>query len=654
MRNFIMAIALGTACLALAEPAPVPVSYAVPPVYQLLRYGEIKPTGWILEQMRRDLKDGFAGHYDEVAPEARTNVFGGELVLPPGRPDFTLWWDGETQGRWRKGLAMLAYLSDDEAMKKKVDAWFDHILKTQDADGYLGVYKPGMRYHKIRRELCDLGSQAYLFKAMAAYVDLSGREDVLKSLVRGVDRTLAEYADGKKHVFPDNTHNLLFLDVLDWLYARTGEAKYPQFAEWLFMDYTHCPDLNQLDGDDSRITWLLDPQKPFCGHGPHTISHLSMPWFLYHTTGNRNYRQAGLNALVKLQPAMLPGGVPVSQEFIVHLDPRKEIARDYSYEYCSILSLMESDESILRYQGDANLGDAIEKAWFNGGQAGRLPGGEAISYMTTDTRGGIPASVPGKYVQTSLAPDHVPACCNPSATQVSGQYVRGMWMRTPADGLVAMLYGPCILKTTVAGIPVTIDEQTLYPFGFAIKLVIHPEKDVVFPLSLRSPGWSTKTEVTCPGATISRQGDYVTVSKKWHAGDTVTISFSADVQTQYCGTLAYLSYGPLVFAQPIPAKGGKPDFGSAVNFKPQGVQAESPEATEMLMFVNQPGTLNFGFTARPVAGVPSDLLRPFDAATIVLEGNMLRQKDGKAMPMKLVPIGCGEALLRRVAFPVSK
>lgn len=628
--------------------------YAVTPVFSFLKFGEVKPEGWILEQMRRDLKDGFAGHYDEVAPEARTDVFGKEITTHG--LDFNQWWDGETQGRWRKGLAMLAYLTDDTEAKKKVDAWFDHILTTQDSDGYLGIYKPEERYNRTKHELCDLGTQAFLFKAMAAYVDLSGRDDVLKALGRGVDRTIAEYANGNNHVFPDNTHNLLFLDVLDWLYARTGDVKYPHFAEWLFMDYTNCPELDKFDGDDSRITFLLDKQKPFCGHGPHTIEHLSMPWFLYYTTGNPTYRQAGENALAKIQQTMLPGGVPVSQEFIVPLDPKKDIARDYRYEYCSILSLMESYESILRYQGATTLGDGIEKAWFNGGQAGRLPGGEAISYLTSGTRDYIVNCRNDDHSyngQTSLAPNHTPACCNPSATQVSGQYVRGMWMRSREDGLAAILYGPCSLKTIVKGTLVAIEERTNYPFDFSVELVVNPGQPLTFPLTLRNPVWSTNTQVICDGAVITRAGDYCVVTKEWCANDKVKLQFSANVQPEYCGGMAYLTYGPLVFAQPIPSKGGKPDFGTAVKFKPQVVQAESPEATEVLMFINKPGQMNFGFTPKRITGESINPIRPFDAASIVLEGEMVQQKDGKVMPVKLVPIGCNEALLRRAAFPVK-
>jgi len=49
--------------------------YAVPPAFFPLRFGAVKPRGWILEQMRRDLRDGFAGHLDELCHEASSDIF---------------------------------------------------------------------------------------------------------------------------------------------------------------------------------------------------------------------------------------------------------------------------------------------------------------------------------------------------------------------------------------------------------------------------------------------------------------------------------------------------------------------------------------------------------------------------------------------------
>lgn len=42
----------------------------IAPVFTWLTLGEVKPAGWIKEQMARDLNHGFAGHLDELCREA--------------------------------------------------------------------------------------------------------------------------------------------------------------------------------------------------------------------------------------------------------------------------------------------------------------------------------------------------------------------------------------------------------------------------------------------------------------------------------------------------------------------------------------------------------------------------------------------------------
>ena len=39
--------------------------------FEYLQFGEVKPTGWIREQMDRDLA-GFTGHLDELVPDLTT------------------------------------------------------------------------------------------------------------------------------------------------------------------------------------------------------------------------------------------------------------------------------------------------------------------------------------------------------------------------------------------------------------------------------------------------------------------------------------------------------------------------------------------------------------------------------------------------------
>src|SRR6267154_6359588 len=58
-----------------AAPKPPEGIYAIEPAFGQLTFGEIRPAGWILAQMRRDLQTGFAGHLDELCHEASSDIF---------------------------------------------------------------------------------------------------------------------------------------------------------------------------------------------------------------------------------------------------------------------------------------------------------------------------------------------------------------------------------------------------------------------------------------------------------------------------------------------------------------------------------------------------------------------------------------------------
>ena len=106
--------------------------YAVEPQFRLLRFGEVVPTGWIHEQIVRDLRDGFAGHMPEVAPmTCGADIFGSGRNLPDRIQNAGggswggaegAWWKGETEGNWRSGNTMLSLLSGVPELRALADA----------------------------------------------------------------------------------------------------------------------------------------------------------------------------------------------------------------------------------------------------------------------------------------------------------------------------------------------------------------------------------------------------------------------------------------------------------------------------------------------------------------------------------------------------
>ena len=629
--------------------------FPVKPSFYWLKFGEVMPSGWIQSQMLRDVREGSAGHLDELATQASSDIFGSGRNAP-GKPNAAVeggaegtWYNGETEGNWRSGYTMMAYLTADPGAMRKADASVQHILQTQDRDGYIGIYSPELRYSSSPVS-GELWTQACILRGLVAYYELTGNATVLNAVERAVARTMAAYAPGKWQPFqvPGGgsgiDHGLMFNDVVVRLYELTGNADYRDFGLRLYRDFS-AGNPNFIS-QDATLASLLDMAKPLMGHGATTMEHLRVPLWAYYATGDPELRRASENGFIKLRHYLFPSGSVVGMEWIEGRKPDPTYA---FYEYCTTKELLVSLCSALQKTGKGDLGDSIEKVAFNAAQGMRAVGGRGVTYCTRDNRYSVSRELEGR---DKFSPVHgdLAVCCNPNAAQMMPQFVRAMWMRTPDDGLAALLYGPSVVNTEVKGVRLRVEEKTDYPFSSVISITLSPERAVDFPLVFRNPQWSKHTHVTCDGATVRLQGDYFTVRKLWSKADQVTLNFNESIGGLEAsnGEMA-LQRGPLVYALRIPSVTHQSKtyrlagFADLEYFPAEGANwSYELDATQ--------GKGDFGFTARPDSH--ADMVYPFDGAPIRLEGKLINLVTAKREDVSLIPLGSSLAVLRRVTFPV--
>jgi uncharacterized protein len=645
-------LAAGVSMAAL-PPETEPAKYAVAPQFQLLRFGEVMPSGWIREQIIRDLAGGFAGHMPEIAP-----MTCGALIFGVNRntPDHIqnagggswggaegAWWKGETEGNWRSGNTMLSLLSGVPELRANADAKVDYLLKTQDADGYMGIYGPTLRWAGGEVDNGELWTQTCIFRGLIAYYEATGRTDVLRAVERAVQLTMSHYGDGVRDPYGAQTqnHNLMFVDVVERLYDLTGNTAYRDFGVYLYRDYSK--DMKT----DVALTTLLAGDHPFVGHGATTYEGLRVPIWAAYVTGDPMLRAASEEALAKSWAHVSPTGGPVSDEFIANQPTDPNLG---GYEGCGEKEWMTSLLSAAQKTGRAPLAEQAETTFYNSVQGSRLPDGTGVDYVTTDNIYRIDGAIMNRVI-FSPAHEDVANCCAPNFTQIGAIFVRSMWMRA-SDGLASVLYGPCDLSTDVKGVPVHVAEDTTYPFSEKVRLRVDPGTPVEFSLHLRIPSWATTLSAACAGSEIRRAGDWLLVSKKWQAGDAVEISFGAEVQPVPANNGEfYVRRGPLFYALPIaaikrPIKDYPvPGFHDYLMFPVEWAQGHYalPRAS------SDPAPQGFTLVQNPAANSRF----PWDAAPIRLQASVLNLGTDKTETISMVPMGSGEAILRRMTFPLA-
>ena len=624
--------------------------------YQWLRFGEIKPQGWMRAQMQHDLEHGFVGHLDELVPSLfeQDDIYGKNRLTKTVRSKDLgvvsketewqvqfLWWNSETQSNWRDGFARTALLLEHPEYLPKLRAIIEHILSTQDEDGYLGIYAPDLRFN-FTGENGELWAQASLFRVLLGYYEVTGEQRVLNAVRRAVDVTMRAYPIHNSQPFTVQNdyagvcHGLVFTDVLDRLYQLTAQENYLEYALWLYSEYSE----NQLSMDDIRLIHLTDSGFSFRGHGAHTYEHLRPLLTAVYASNNPILEEALTGYLQKLESCLTPSGAPIGDEMI---EGRQADASETGYEYCSIHELLDSYSHLLQKTGHPHWADRIEWLIFNAAQGSRHPNESSIAYLKTDNSDSMtgplhpddvidPQNPQTRYKYSPVHQD-VAVCCVPNAGRIYPYYVKSMWMRS-AEGLVAMLYGAGDLHTEVNGAAVHIHEATNYPFDLDITFTVEVSQPVEFELSFRKPAWAVGVVVETGGRWHEENG-LIKIRKAWRSGEQVVLRFQAAVKTEaFRDDEFFLSHGPLLFALPMDGQAKEGKTYPLEGFRDLYYFPDNSNHT----VIN--GRENFTLERQPF-----NPEHPFNASVALVE---TMPADTNRDPIRLIPIG--GTILRKVTF----
>ena len=107
-------------------------------------------------------------------------------------------------------------------------------------------------------------------------------------------------------------------------------------------------------------------------------------------------------------------------------------------------------------------------------------------------------------IRISLVWSPTYGCCTANMHQGWPKFAASFWMAVPGDGLArGRLCPERSVHTMLGSVPVTIIEDTEYPFRDRIKMTANPAKPIRFPLVLRIPGWAKDPRVTVNGDPVN-------------------------------------------------------------------------------------------------------------------------------------------------------
>ncbi|MER7410995.1 MULTISPECIES: beta-L-arabinofuranosidase domain-containing protein [Streptomyces] len=489
--------------------------------------GTVRARGWLAGQLKLQL-NGLCGQYEKISHFLDFNETGWVHPEKEG-------WEEVTY--WLRGYVALAIATRDEAALNHSERWIDAILATEQDDGFFGP-------RRLRTSLNggpDFWPFLPLLMALRSWQEYRHDDRIVPVMSRF---TRFMNAQGKG-AFDTSWVSFRWgdgLDVVQWLYNRTGEEHLLEL----------CDKMHRW-GADWTGTQLPSPHNVDIAQGFREPAQYAL------RSGDSRHTRATYRAYTETmrEYGQFPGGGFAGDERQRpgFGDPRQ------GFETCGIVEFMASHELLTRITGDPLWADRCEDLAFNMLPASLDPQGTGIHYVTgaNSIDLGREAKTQGQFQNGFAMQTYQPGvdnyrCCPHNYGMGWPYFTEELWMATPDRGLAAVMYAASEVTAKVAdGTEVTFREDTDYPFSETVTLTLGAPGPVAFPLRLRIPAWCENPSLTVNGRPApSRPGPaFVTVDRTWADGDTVTLRLPQRTTLRTWkgnGDAVSVDHGPLTYS----------------------------------------------------------------------------------------------------------
>jgi len=541
--------------------------------YAELPIGSIQAQGWLKVQLQK-MAEGMAGKLGKLYPDVGPNNA----------------WRGGNGDSWERGpyyldgLVPLAYILKDDSLIRVTKKWINWIINSQQSNGYFGPKpNPGARDTVRGIQITNKGDwwpRMLVMKAMESYYSATRDPRVIPFMTKYFEyqlKTLPEKPMGywtwwAKARGGEN------LQSVYWLYNRTGNPDLLRLARII-----HVQSMDWADG-------FLSENLPST-HGVNVAMAIKYPALYFQQSKQPRDLEAvnkGWSDLMKYDGVVQ--GVFTSDEMLHGKNPTN------GTELCTVVETMYSLENIIRITGDLKYADALERVAFNAlpaqvtaAYSGRQYFQQANQVLIKQARMNFSTAYQNA-VCFGLLTGY--PCCTVNMHQGWPKFTRNLWMATPDNGLIAMLYSTNSVTAKVAdGQSVTIDESTDYPFRGSVDLVVHTPKKTLFPLYLRIPGWADQATIRINGRMYStaKGGKSVGIRRLWSDGDRIEMQLPMKIRTdRWYENSVGVERGPLVFALKLPGKWQK--IGEVHTVPVWGVKPDRPWNYGLILNGRDPGS----------------------------------------------------------------
>lgn len=496
-----------------------------------------------------------------MEPDRLLAPFLREAGLTPKAPSYTNWentgLDGHIGGHYISALSMMYAATGDTAIYNRLNYMLAELHRAQQAvgTGFIGGTPGSLQLWKeikagnIRAGGFDLnGKWVPLYNIHKTYAGLRDAylyagsnlaREMLIALTDWMIDITAGLTDQQMQDMLRSEHgglNETFADVAE----ITGDKKYLELAR----RFSHKLILDPLVKDEDRLTGMhANTQIPKV-IGYKRIADLAQDdkdW--NHASEWDHAARFFWNTVVNHRSVCI-GGNSVREHFHPTDNFTSMLNDVQGPETCNTYNMLRLTKMLYQTSPDIRFADYYERALYNHILASQQPEKGGFVYFTPMR--------PGHY-RVYSQPETSMWCCVGSGLENHTKYGEFIYAHTN-DTLYVNLFIPS--RLTWQEKKVTLVQETRFPDEEQIRFRVEKSRKKAFSLKLRYPSWAKGASVSVNGKvqeTNAQPGEYLTIHRKWKAGDEITLNMPMQVALEQIpdreNFYAFM-YGPIVLASP--------------------------------------------------------------------------------------------------------
>jgi hypothetical protein len=418
--------------------------------------------------------------------------------------------------KWLEALAWEIGREPSERLLALASETIALVASAQEPDGYLNTFcqitDPAWRWTDL-----EMGHELYcaghLIQAGVAMARVTGDESLLD-----VARRFADLIDDSFRLGPQSStdgHPEIEVALVE-LYRLTGERRYLELATTLVdrRGQRRFGNEHHFSAEYYQDATPLRQTHEIAGHAVRALYLLSGVADIAIESGDEELLGVALAQWDDLlAKSYLTGGIG-SRHFGEAIGDAHELPPDRAYcETCAAIASIMFNWRLLLATGAPRFADVIERTLYNGFMSGTSEEGDRFFYVNP---------LQSRGAHRPRAGWNPVACCPPNIMRTIASLQQ--LMATTDDGGIQLhqyTQASIALADDARG-PVQLEVTTDYPWDGRVEVEVVEGGREEWALSLRIPAWATNATVDSEPVPA---GEYVRLTRRWSAGDTVRLSF---------------------------------------------------------------------------------------------------------------------------------